>query len=381
VVHLSRTPREIMKAIYEERGNLSYASLAVVTLLIIISLLTSFKIIGPVKTLAIDAREVSEGKRGSLSHKRKGLWEVMELSELRDSVTLMSERLNKRSDYLKTFASGVSHEFKTPLSSIRGALELITEHGSVMSPEVLRKFQDNIKDDLDRLDRLLHRLLSLARAEAISPAGEGKTDLTELLHNLSQRLTRPEEGFQVTIETGERGGNKGGGPGEGEQAKEIPGDEEEDRESESDKEQAKESPGGATGAQGALRASGPPEALRAGASPPPRKSLILNVEHDALETALINLIENSRESGAKNSRILAYPEGHTLVMEISDDGPGISLDDPEKIFAPFYTTRKKEGGTGLGLPLARTLLAGYQGELRFLRRPSTFEIRLPMAKG
>jgi signal transduction histidine kinase len=224
----------------------------------------------------------------------------------------MAERLKRRSEYLKTFASGVSHEFKTPLSAIKGALELIAEHGSTMAPDVLKRFQGNILEDLNRLERLVARLLTLAKSDAqILPTGEARTDANLLFTNMRDRLERFDEDFEVIIS-------------------DLPQD------------------------------------------------LFLAVEKDALETVLINLIENSRESGAHKVVITARISDKYGILEVEDDGKGIDPNDAEKIFAPFYTTRKSSGGTGLGLSLARTLLAPYQGELKWLRPPATFEIKIPL---
>jgi signal transduction histidine kinase len=52
---------------------------------------------------------------------------------------------------------------------------------------------------------------------------------------------------------------------------------------------------------------------------------------------------------------------------VADDGPGIAPDHLDAVFEPFVTTR--EGGTGLGLPLARSVARLHGGELRLESRP------------
>jgi signal transduction histidine kinase len=314
VVLLSRTPRELMKALYQERFNLALAGALVLTLMVSISLLASLLIISPVKRLAREARQVADDP--SITLPDKAPWElvvVREVAELRSSVSFMAERLSRRSDYLKAFASGVSHEFKTPLTSIKGAMELLGEHGRDMDPNVFSKFSDNIRIDLERLERLVGRLLSLAKAEAIKPTGAEKTDAAGLVEALGKRLSANQGEFKVILNS--------------------------------------------------------------------NQPFDIAIDKDVLETVLINLFDNSRESGATEVKVTLQRNLDEACIEVEDNGPGLSAEAQEKIFTPFYTTRKNRGGTGLGLNLARTLLTPYQGKLDFVGPPAVFKITVPTTKG
>jgi signal transduction histidine kinase len=68
-----------------------------------------------------------------------------------------------------------------------------------------------------------------------------------------------------------------------------------------------------------------------------------------------------------------------VVVTISDDGPGIPKADRERIFDPFHTTRRGEGGSGLGLSIARSLLAACGGTIvsRQVEKGACFELLLP----
>ena len=68
--------------------------------------------------------------------------EEMEL--LSKSFSQMALSLHERSEYIREFASYVSHEFKTPLTAIQGASELLLEHYEEMSPDKRRKFIENM---------------------------------------------------------------------------------------------------------------------------------------------------------------------------------------------------------------------------------------------
>lgn len=82
----------------------------------------------------------------------------------------------------------------------------------------------------------------------------------------------------------------------------------------------------------------------------------------ALQQVLVTLLENALDAVPTNGHVTlsAAVDGQTLVLEVSDDGPGLG-DDPEHLFADFITT--KPDGTGLGLPTARRLCRDHGGWL------------------
>jgi len=90
---------------------------------------------------------------------------AIEIARLYDNFRAMAERIERRSNYLRDVAAAVSHEFKTPLAGITGALELLDEHGAAMSDPERRRFLANATADAQRLSRLVQRLLDLARAD------------------------------------------------------------------------------------------------------------------------------------------------------------------------------------------------------------------------
>jgi signal transduction histidine kinase len=102
---------------------------------------------------------------------------------------------------------------------------------------------------------------------------------------------------------------------------------------------------------------------------------------ELLEAVLETLVENSRQSGSKRVAIEGKARGGRIVLTVSDDGPGIAPADHERIFEPFHTGRRSEGGSGLGLSIARSLLASCGGTI--VSQPAVkgahFEICLPMA--
>jgi signal transduction histidine kinase len=95
--------------------------------------------------------------------------------------------------------------------------------------------------------------------------------------------------------------------------------------------------------------------------------LLLFADRNLVDQALINLVSNAmdalRSSSVKSIRLEAGSIPHRqCVISISDSGQGISKEDMDKIFVPFYTTR--EGGSGIGLSLARNIMRMHRGSIQ-----------------
>jgi signal transduction histidine kinase len=95
-----------------------------------------------------------------------------------------------------------------------------------------------------------------------------------------------------------------------------------------------------------------PSGLASAAVPPSTTEAVLNT-----------LFENARQAGASHVAVAFERRGQRIEATITDDGPGIAPADRERLFEPFFTTRRETGGTGLGLAIARSLLAANGGTL------------------
>jgi two-component system, OmpR family, sensor histidine kinase ChvG len=122
---------------------------------------------------------------------------AVEIRALYEDFRAMAERIERRSGYLRDFAAAVSHEFKTPLAGITGAVELLQDHFETMSAEERRRFLDNIAADSERLSQLVGRLLDLARADMASPEAGAAADLAEPLRRAAD--AQRSDDFQVDV--------------------------------------------------------------------------------------------------------------------------------------------------------------------------------------
>src|SRR5262249_21041424 len=139
---------------------------------------TSYTIARPIKALMRQTRGITSGDRAALEPIESPATE--ELALLSESFSEMARALEHRSDYIRNFAAQVSHEFKTPLAAIRGAVELLQEHIADMPAEKRDRFLANIAEDANRLKRLVERLLEMARADVLEPGAES-ADIAALL--------------------------------------------------------------------------------------------------------------------------------------------------------------------------------------------------------
>ena len=107
----------------------------------------------------------------------------------------------------------------------------------------------------------------------------------------------------------------------------------------------------------------------------------VSVPETTVQAVLTTLIENSRQAGASQVTIQGRRTKRHVELIVYDDGAGIPTGDRDRIFEPFFTSRRESGGTGLGLSIARSMLAASQGELGLSSSPTgaRFRITLPQA--
>jgi signal transduction histidine kinase len=163
-VYLSRTPNNIVKHLYGERGKVVAAALSILGVTLLIAFVAVRTISRPMHALIERTQRIAAGDASAIRPlDRHG---TRELAELSSAFLEMARKLNARSDTIRNFANHVSHELKSPLTAIQGAAELLRDADGDMQPAERRRFLDNIVADTDRLGRLVRRLLELARAES-----------------------------------------------------------------------------------------------------------------------------------------------------------------------------------------------------------------------
>lgn len=290
-VLLSRSPRNILKALYYEQREAVVGTLSLlIAAVLLIGLLTSYAINQPVQALLHQIKRIESGAMDIQTIEYPITREFAELSE---QIAHMAAIIRERSDYIRQFATHVSHEFKTPLTAIQGAIELLKDHGGSMSDEERNKFMRNVMQDTDRLKKLVSRLLELAKADAMQPLRE-TCNAIDVIEKLAARYRTA--GLAVQWDNTSS-------------ALEVP------------------------------------------------------LPGEVLETTFVNLLDNSRQSGATEVSIVLSQETDAVRIRIRDNGNGMSEANAQKLFTPFFTTHRERGGTGLGLSIVQSLLSTYRATI------------------
>jgi signal transduction histidine kinase len=112
--------------------------------------------------------------------------------------------------------------------------------------------------------------------------------------------------------------------------------------------------------------------------------LLVNSFGSQLNQVWTNLIDNAIDAmaGTGELRVRVYREDPCVVVEIGDNGPGISEAIKSHIFEPFFTTKGVGEGTGLGLDTVQRIVKKHRGTIRVNSKPgdTRFQVWLPMSE-
>jgi signal transduction histidine kinase len=176
---LSRTPRDQLQALYYMGPGVGGAIVVAVVAAMLLGAVAAWVATRSLRLLGRGAERISEGDfRGLDELARPSRSHLVEVAHTATALTAMTERLRQRLSYIAEFASNVSHEFKTPIATLRGTVELLCDDDE-MPPEQRARFLTNATRELDRLERMVTGLLSLARADESGARQE--VDLQELV--------------------------------------------------------------------------------------------------------------------------------------------------------------------------------------------------------
>lgn len=236
-------------------------------------------------------------------------------------------RLRQLEKARRDFVANVSHELKTPITSIKGFVETLLDGGAISDPDHAEEFLKIIGRQADRLGAIIEDLLSLSRIE--QEAEQGKIHLVGgrirgILNAAVQVCSTRAQEKQISV------------------------------------------------------SQSCPEDLRARVNAP------------LLEQALVNLIDNAVKYSDPGSsvQIEANKDDGQVRIEVSDQGVGIPQEHLSRLFERFYrvdaSRSRKMGGTGLGLAIVKHIAQAHGGKVRVASTPgqgSTFSIYLQDDRG
>jgi two-component system, OmpR family, phosphate regulon sensor histidine kinase PhoR len=231
-------------------------------------------------------------------------------------------RLKRLEAVRRDFVANVSHELKTPVTSIKGFAETL-EDGALDDPEAARRFVRIIIGQADRLNSIIADLLALSTLE--QPEGEPRLTVSE-----ADVL----EVLKVAVEVCEP------------------------------KAFAKDISISVTSSSHVLAAVNPP----------------------LLEQAVVNLVDNAIKYSpeGKSVEVALSADAEEVVVSVTDHGPGIPREHLPRLFERFYRVDKARsrdlGGTGLGLAIVKHVAQAHGGRVSVESRVgagSVFRIHLP----
>ncbi len=280
--------------ITEYMDNLRQSLMAIAVLVSIFIALLSFFLAGmilrPVRQMTTRLKAIAASDEPPVMDKAVG----GEIGELVDAFNMMTEKLNSQEEKRQEFVSNASHELKTPLSAIR----LISD--SILSTpdaprEMIDEFLGDMNNEVDRLTRIINKLLDLTKLENQQTETEHKFELTnvnEIVLNVAKALYPLAEKKNIRFNC------------------EAQGD------------------------------------------------IYILLDRDRIWESIYNIADNSIKYTPENGSVdmtVTKDEQHAIIT-IRDTGIGIAPEDQHMIFDRFYRVDKararETGGTGLGLSIA-----------------------------
>ncbi|EAC4980276.1 PAS domain-containing protein [Listeria monocytogenes] len=244
--------------------------------------------------------------------------EITGIILLLHDITQIRHLENVRSE----FVTNVSHELKTPVTALKGFAETLLD-GAMYDEVLLKKFLTIIKEESDRLHRLIMDILALSRIEQ-NPVAENVelVDIDEVIEQSARTIFEmaTEKNIRVTI----------------------------------------------------------PEKTSA--------SVMIETDRDKLQQIVINLLSNAINYTPVDGKVevkLIEQEAE-VIIEVTDNGIGIPAKDIDRVFERFYRVDKARsrhsGGTGLGLSIVKHLVENCGGRIEVESQEevgSTFRVTLP----
>ena len=251
-----------------------------------------------------------------------------EVAELADAFNGLLGSLDDRRRANEAFVADLVHEFKNPVAAIRTCAESL-DAGAVDEKRAARLARI-LADSSSRLDALVSQFLELARAEAGMPnEARGPVDLAALARGVTSAIEEGHPDVRFILDADD--------------------------------------------------------------------ATTINGVEPRLDSLLRNLVDNAASfagaGGEVRVSVKRSPEGAgTVVLEVSDTGPGISDKDLPRMFERFFTTRaiggssepsaRKQKGTGLGLALVKAVAEAHGGNVVAFASPgagATFRVQLPLS--
>jgi two-component system OmpR family sensor kinase len=247
-----------------------------------------------------------------------------EIRQLASAFNSMSEKLETLDQSRNQFVSNASHELKTPLATMKIMIESLI-YQPEMEQELRTEFLTDVNLEIDRLSRIVSELLTLVHADSHSmKLDREKMSLSAVVKETAHRLEPLIEQKKQTLSL-------------------------------------------------QLQDSGD-----------------MFADREKLKQVVYNILDNAVKYTHEGGQVQVSLQrvGRDVLLQITDDGPGIPRDSLPHVFDRFYRVdrarSRESGGTGLGLSIAQQIVALHGGIIRVDSeegKGTTFTVELPLHKG
>lgn len=276
-----------------------------ISIAVLLIYIFSLRISRPLKQIKNAAARISNGE----FEKRLDVKTKDEIGELAKMFNQMAAALQNIEEMRRGFIANVSHELRTPMTSIRGFVEGILD--GTIPPERQNQYLAIVRDETNRLNRLVNDLLDLAKMEA----GEMKLSITAI--NINELIRK----CVIKLETLFL---------------------EKDLTVDADFEE---------------------------------EDMQVKGDSDAIERVLVNLMHNAAKFTPQGGkiRVVTHKNKDKVEITIADNGIGIDENELDMIWDRFYKTDKSRGrdkaGTGLGLAIVRNIINEHGQSISVQSKP------------
>lgn len=291
--------------------------IVILVLLFVLAFFYSGKVIKPLRELLVYIERVTDGFMGE----RVTLKSYREIDDVVDAINHMTTKLETLENSRQEFVSNVSHELKTPITSIKVLADSLLQQGDAPA-ELYREFLSDINAEIERENKIITDLLSLVKMD--KTAGElniSSMNINELLEQILKRIKpiAAERHIELIFES-----------------------------------------------------------YRPVMAEVDEVKLSL-----AVNNLIENAVKYNYDNGWV--RVSLNADHKFFYIKVSDSGVGIPEDEQENVFERFYRVDKarsrETGGTGLGLSITRNAILMHRGAIKIYSKEkegTTFTVRIPL---
>jgi len=303
-IAVSEIANDILIAVDERKNFILRTVFSIALVILIFSVFLNKYILKPIRALVSYTKAIKEKDEKIMKHEKYFLRRD-EVGQLSRSLNEMTEELYKRINIAETFSSDLAHEIRNPLTSLKGASEILDD---TFDSKKRKKLIRVISHDVERIERLITDYSQMLKDEAsLSRAKMEKIDLSNVVNSVVEDFNSDLANLNKNIEIKINQNNLNG-----------------------------------------------------------TKLHVLGVE-SKLEQIIANLLDNAVSFSPPNSKILVIYgiKKAQIQLIIEDEGSGFNEKNINKVFDRFYSNRPEKFGehSGLGLNIVKNIVELHGGSI------------------